>query len=594
MRITRLRSEGELDVAFNTIGSEIVIDLETTGLSPRTDRILELGFGVPGEDQAYICEAPLLPAFARRLHSSGALLVGQNLCFDLKMFLAAGYDFTHREFRDVMLLQHLLDETADYGLEAMVQREYGVSYKTEFWAKYKTYGEAPEHEKDRYTGSDVVYTGLLYRRYTERCRDDALPDRLVRDVHELARELMRTEYEGIPIDLSYLAEKGVELKVKIDDYLPKMRKMTAPQARLVELAKWQTEIAKRKTDKGKQNVPCPGFSFTSNPDLQALFYRELGLPEQKHAKTRAVTVDDSALEALKDRHPVIPMLREYREWNKVYTAYIEGTLERQEGGRIHPSFNVNGTLTGRLSHQNPNLANIPGEGGIKGIYLASPGCKIITSDYKQLEVLLNVHFSKDETLRGMVVDGTSQHDITAKALSLPRPLAKTLNFAMQYRCSAFKVASLLGVPKHEAVEIWNQYWETYKGVKALMDVCDQKIRLGQPIVTPWGRKRRFPFTFEKPWERGKAERQAFNFLIQSTGADCTNVSFYRVNQALRERGWGRALWTVHDSILIEARDEVCEAASSLLKEIMLMPNQELGLDLPLDVDMQPPSVRWVK
>jgi len=290
-------------------------------------------------------------------------------------------------------------------------------------------------------------------------------------------------------------------------------------------------------------------------------------------------------------HPVVALLLEYREAQKIYGTYIEGTLERMVEGRIYPSFNVAGTATGRISHSNPNMGNMPREGGIRGIFVPDPGYVFVSADFGQLEVSLSAHFTRDENLLRIVNDGASQHDITAASLGIARSLAKTVNFGMQYGCSHFKVAKVLGVSNEKGKEAYDKYWETYSGQKRVMDECAAKVDKGEPIISPFGRRRRFEARSRQSWD--SAYRQAWNALVQGTGSDLTSRAFYRADESLRVLRIGRALFTVHDEIVIQAKTEHAEEAEKILISTMEQVGCEIGLTVSLKAQGSGPMERWL-
>jgi DNA polymerase-1 len=349
----------------------------------------------------------------------------------------------------------------------------------------------------------------------------------------------------------------------------------------------------------------------SNKQLLRLFYEELKLPVQfgeskKDKKTGKYkkpqpTVDAKALAALKDLHPIADELRYFRAFDKAYGTYVEGILSKMVDGRIYPSFNVTGTDTGRISHSDPNMGNLPSAkkakeldephlAGLRGMFIPDPGCVLISADFSQLEVCLSAHFTRDANLLRIINEGVSQHDITAEGLGIERSLAKTVNFGMQYGCSYKKVAKVLKVSDQEGKRAYDKYWETYSGQKARMDECAAKVDRGEPIINPFGRRRRFEVRKRESWD--SAYRQAWNALVQGTGSDCTSRAFYLADASLRRRGIGRALFTVHDEILIQARAEHAEEAQAILVEAMISVGKEIGLTVPLKAEASGAMERW--
>jgi DNA polymerase-1 len=417
---------------------------------------------------------------------------------------------------------------------------------------------------------------------------------LVEHVHKLQYALLRTEVEGVRVDLEYLAKLGVDLKGKIERLKPELRKQAEDYVELVELELWQKAMAKYKTDKGKQKCPRPEFSFNSATQLKSLLYTHMGLPVQRNEKTKEISTDFDSLEKIKHLHPVVHMIQEYREAEKIQGTYVDGILERVRGERIYPTFRLaddeSGMKTSRISHRNPNLGNFPKGGGLKGMFIPEEGELFSDHDYGQLEVCIQAHYTQDKNLLDIVLNNASMHDITATALKIPRDMAKTVNFAMQYRCGPDKVAKIMNVSKAEGNLIFNKYWDTYSGVKRFLAEVDKKVWAGEPVSDLFGRKRRFPV--RPGWEGDKMFRQAANFIIQSTGGQLMNNSFYKADELLRGRKTGRGLWTVHDSGLFSHRADLVAEQAREIDEIMLSEGKLVGLLVPLKVDSSVGLSRW--
>ena len=169
----------------------------------------------------------------------------------------------------------------------------------------------------------------------------------------------------------------------------------------------------------------------------------------------------------------------------------------------------------------------------------------------------------------------------------------------------WKVAEILGlkvtedergrkqVPK-AARDAWNQYWKTYAGERKVIDECSEKVVRGEPIVSPWGRRRLFPTQFAEKWQLAAAQRQAYSTLIQGTGADCCHYAFYTVAETLKRERWGRALFEVHDQIVCSVKKEYLQQATKFIEEAMIGAGKVIGLTVPLSVESEEPKERWTK
>lgn len=590
MRFSYLKDAAEVLSFIEGLHAPVIaIDTETTGLDPRTDKLLYIIVGDGTQAAMFDAEqAPLL-----HMIPTDRTLVLQNFRFDYQFLSRTGVDLPHR-VRDTMLLHHLLDEEAPHGLDAQVQAKWGDRYKEEFWAKYASMDEATIEDKTAYACKDAIYTALLYDDLVLRLHRDGIPDSLVEHVHRLALALYETERDGVCVDVDYLVKTGRELYFKTRDMTKSMRQSGGLPIELMEIRLWQKEIDKRTSDRGKANVPKPDFNFNSAPQLCELLYGVMRLPVQRNQKTKSVTVDDDALETLKEHHPLIPALQEYRGAQKVFSSFIEGTLEKLYQGRIYPSLNVNGTVTGRISASNPNLQQLPREGAIRGMYVPDPGDRLLTCDYSQLEIVLAAHFSNDPVLLDLIASGRSMHDHTANSVGIARQDAKTLNFLCIYGGTEYRASIALGITVPQAKRILDKLWETYRGLKSAIDECHQLVDQGLPIVTPFGRKRRLNTLGQTKQAVERMKRQAFNALVQGTGADLTSQAFYLVSEAMREQGMGRALFPVHDEIVVSTKITCVDKAKRLLMEQMVEVGRMAKLRLPLSVECSEPLERWQK
>lgn len=582
----------------NANSEYVVLDTETTELNPRRCKIVDVQMS--GREPESVVMFP--GEFAGALKALKPTHVGQNwIKYDWQALFHNGVDVRNENVRDTMLMHHLVDESASHSLDDWVQENYADDYKEKFWATYKSYQEAPLEARVEYACKDVVYTDRFYAWLRKSLSAQAIPGSLVEHVHSLARALVETEIHGIRVDVPYTVEMGAALKQDIERTQLELRRLAGYPAEIVELKMWAEEINKLykpgPRSRKWQTVSKPLFNWGSGQQVRRLLYGELGLPVQIGEKTKNPTVDDKALETLGDAHPVLPELRKLRKYTKMHGAFIEGILGVVEADRIYPSFSVNGTVTGRISHSVPNMAQMPAKGEwckIRGIFVPSPGHKLLTCDYGMLEVVVAAHFSQDKNLLRIIHEGASKHDITADALGISRTAAKTVNFACQYGAGARKLAAVLGVSNAEGQVAFDRYWASYSGERAVIDACRRSVDNGEPIRTPFGRLRHFPVNFSQKWEREAAYRQAYSALIQGTGADLTSRSFVLISRHLQRESWGRGLFTVHDEVVVEIEEDRVAETQTLLKDVMIAVGKEINLTVPLTVDCGEPLERWTK
>lgn len=324
------------------------------------------------------------------------------------------------------------------------------------------------------------------------------------------------------------------------------------------------------------------FNFGSNTQIQWLLYDALKLPITKKTKAKKPATDYETIELLEKDHPKLKTYKDYIEIKTIYGTFVEGLLEKVRNERIYPSFNVNGTTTGRISHSAPNMGNMPKEGPYRSFFRPSPGHAIVGADYSQLEVVIEANLTGDKNLAKIILEGASKHDITNDEMKLKdRHLAKTLNFAMGYHCGVGKLKKLLGCSYKEAEYQWNKYWEVYKGCRDLKLQTDAQVVAGQPIQNLVGRLRHLSESFAQEWELAAAQRQAYNFLIQGPGADFTNEALYKSSEWLQRFKYGRALFSVHDEVVLDVKREYSTITSEYLVHTMEQIGSKYALKIPL-------------
>lgn len=532
------------------------------------------------------------PQDLRRVSSqllSADIIFTQNGAVDWYMLKRHGLELDRTRFIDCMLMEHLCDENLSHSLGDMAIRYFNDPYKEHFWSIHNSYSDASQEDALAYELKDACYTYALGVKFFESLNNK----QLVTHVHRLYWALFDTEIEGVKIDLDLMKHTQVTMKAQIDEFLPKLRGEFNEQCNIWELDKWADEIDKRKSDKGKSLVLRPTFNFSSDAQIRWLVYDALGCKVVEKTKKGAPKTDFSTLELLANDAPALSTLVEYKGVKGVYATFVEGLLDKVVDSRIYPRFLVNGTATGRISHANPNLGNLPREGVIRNFFLPTEGRVLIGADYSQLEVIVEANLTDDASLLKIILEGASKHDITATGLGIHRDQAKTLNFALQYGAGVHKVSKLLDISYGEADIVFKRYWNLYSGVKRLKDIVSATLKRDGQVTNLFGRTRHF----DKPkneFELARQERQAYNFMIQGVGADLTNKAFYLYAEYIRAIGKGRALWSVHDEILAEV-DEGCED-TELLKIIGVMTSltSYVKFRFPLQAKAYGPMKCWGK
>ena len=325
------------------------------------------------------------------------------------------------------------------------------------------------------------------------------------------------------------------------------------------------------------------FNINSTKQLGALLFEKLGLPPVKKTKTGYSTNAD-VLEKLKNKHPIIPAIMDYRMLTKLKSTYAEGLLkEIREDGRIHTTFQNLVTATGRLSSTEPNLQNIPVRtdlgAEIRKMFIPKAGHVLVDADYSQIELRVLAHIADDANMCHAFQNGLDIHAVTASQVfdvpveevtSLQRRHAKAVNFGIVYDISEFSLSEDIGVSRYEAKEYIESYLANYRGVRAYMKNVVEDARNRGYTETMFGRRRYIPELKSSNFNvRSGAERMTLNTPIQGTAADLIKLAMIRVDKALSENfPEAKLILQVHDELIVECPEAVAEAVAELVSREM--------------------------
>lgn len=565
----------------------ISLDTEYSELNIKKAKLLSISIGVSPDLTYILKEFGLVRDFLK----NAEVIFTWNGTVDAYMLDSAGYSFPRERMLDGMLMEHLIDERVSHSLGDYALRSFNDSYKEEFWEKYKSYQEAPEDEANEYEMRDGCYTFIAGTQYLKQLSNQL---ELVRHVHRLQWALFDTEIKGIKVNKDLIIQTKQTMSKQINEYLPRLREEYHDAITVWELDKWKTELGKRSTDNGRSRVQRPEFSFASGQQVSWLLYDCLEYTSEEKTKKGNPSTSYETLKGISIDHPELKTLVDYKEAKAVYSTFVEGMLDRvEEDNRIYPGFFVNGTTTGRISHNNPNMGNLPTDGVIRNFFIPDEGNCIIGADYSQLEVVIEANLTQDKQLLRIINEGASKHDITAEGLGIDRNSAKTLNFALQYGAGAKKVSKILGLSFKDSEDIFRRYWELYSGVKALKDITTKEVQDKGQVTNLFGRTRHFDEP-ENHFEAGKQERQAYNFLIQGVGADMMNMAAYLIQEDALKSGWGRLWFSVHDEAVAECKNDLVEQAIDAIVKSMDIPNDYLKLVYRVQVKTYGPFDCWRK
>lgn len=335
------------------------------------------------------------------------------------------------------------------------------------------------------------------------------------------------------------------------------------------------------------------FNINSPKQLGEVLFDKLGLPPVKKTKT-GYSTNAEVLEKLKNKHPIIPAITDYRVLTKLKSTYADGLIKViSKDGRIRTTFQNLVTATGRLSSTDPNLQNIPIRtdlgAEIRKMFIPKPGYVLVDADYSQIELRVLAHIARDHAMQEAFASGMDIHTVTASQVfnvapedvtPLQRRHAKAVNFGIVYGISEFSLAEDIGVSRYEAKAYIDNYLNNFQGVRTYMKQVVAEARDRGYTQTLYGRKRYIPELKSSNFNvRQGAERIALNTPIQGTAADLIKLAMIRVDQALNERfPEAKLLLQVHDELIVECPEEIAPQVAALVSEEM---ESIARLDVPL-------------
>ena len=331
-----------------------------------------------------------------------------------------------------------------------------------------------------------------------------------------------------------------------------------------------------------------------SPKQVGEIFEELNIATGRKTATGQVSTSRDVLIELAEQFEIAQLIIDYRELDKLKATYADA-LPKMIGsdGRIHGVLNQTVAATGRLSSTEPNLQNIPvrTELGrqIRRAFIPEKGCKLISADYSQLELRILAHITRDPVMLEAYQKNEDIHAKTARLvfgardeadLKEKRRLAKIVNFGIAYAVEAFGLSQRVGISKQEARKVIDDYFATYKGIRAYMDRIPEEAREKGYVTSLFGRRRYFPGIKDRNYAvRSRAEREAINMPIQGTASDIVKIAMINVAAAIKKAGLEtRMIMQVHDELLFEGPEAEIQAAVQIIKREM---ESAARLDVPL-------------
>lgn len=558
-------------------------DTETTGLDPLAAELVGIAFSWEAHKAVYVAfgeDAKEIKAWTELLKgpfmNSNIEKSGQNLKYDLHIL--KNYDLEVKgTLFDTMVAHFILKPDQKHNLNVLAEQYLGYSMVKiesligEKGVRQGSFRSVPPEKACEYAGEDADITWQLTEIFRKQLNQEGFKDLYLNIEMPLIPVLMRMEHQGVKLDVEALNVFAEELRKDIIE----------TEAEIFALA-------------GSE------FNISSPKQVgEMLFDRMKIISDPKKTKTKQYATGEEVLIELKDKHPIVEKMLEFRTLKKLLTTYVSALpkLVKPVSGKIHSSFNQALVTTGRLSSTNPNLQNIPvrEERGreIRRAFIPEKKDNIFFSaDYSQIELRLMAHLSGDTQMIEAFVQGEDIHTATAakiykidnEAVSKDmRSRAKTANFGIIYGISAFGLSQRMRISRSEARDLIDGYFETYPGVRKFMDSSIRMARENGFVETMFGRRRYLPDILSRnAVVRGNAERNAINSPIQGSAADVIKIAMIRIQECMdREQLQSSMILQVHDELNFDVLPEELDRVKTLVLREM---ENAASLSVPLTVD----------
>jgi DNA polymerase-1 len=587
-------------VARATDQGYVAFDTETTSLYPMQSELCGISLALAPNEACYVPLGHKTPGdllsggglvdgqieigaalkiLKPMLEDPSVLKIAQNFKFDyLVMLEQHGIDVA--PFDDTMLMSYALDAGRErHGMDELSERHLGhkpISYN-DVAGKGKTlvcFDQVDLRKATEYAAEDADVTLRLWQYLKARMTAEGMNTVYETLERPLVRVLAHMEQRGIEIDhtlLSRLSNEFAKNAVKIEQQISK--------------------------------VAGEGFNPGSSKQLGDILFGKMKLPGGTKTSTGAWSTRANVLEDLAEEgHELPKLILEWRSLTKLKSTYTDAlpSFVNKKTGRVHTSYALAATPTGRLSSSDPNLQNIPvrtEEGRkIRRAFVAEKGMKLVSADYSQIELRLLAEIANIPQLKQAFKDGLDIHAMTASEMfgvpikGMPpeiRRRAKAINFGIIYGISAFGLANQLSIPREEAGAYIKKYFERFPGIREYMEETKAFCKKHGYVTTLFGRKCHYPgINDSNPSVRGFMERAAINARLQGTAADIIRRAMIRMEDALaKAKLKAKMLLQVHDELVFEVPEREVEKTLQVVTKTMIdAPFPAVLLSVPLHVD----------
>ena len=351
-------------------------------------------------------------------------------------------------------------------------------------------------------------------------------------------------------------------------------------------------------DREIKKITNKDFNLNSPKQLSEILYVDMKYPVIKKTPKGAPSTDASVLEELSKSHELPKLILKYREYEKLRSTYIEGLKNEIVKSRVHTSYNLFGTTTGRLSSEKPNLQNIPNKTAIgqriREFFIADSNHSFVIADYSQIELRVLAHLSNDKNMISMLKDrDTDIHSETAARIfntdldSVSKDMrrkAKEVNFGLIYGMESFGLSKSLDISKKEATELIDSYFNQFPKIKGYLDSIVKKAEKSTFTETLYGRKRFIRELASSNFQlKAMGRRIAMNAPIQGTASDIMKIAMIKIQDKIAKLNSTDILLQIHDEIIIQTPDNIATKTAKLVQKEM---ENATSLDVPLFVDIK--------
>ncbi len=519
-----------------------------------------------------------LAALKPLLESPGILKIGFNIKFNAVML--AQHGVTMRNLEDAQLMSYALDAGRNaHKLDGLAERWFGhaVISHGDLIGSGKNKLTFDQVEIDKATAYSAEYADVILRLW------NVLKPRLIAERLNVVYETLERPLVSV---LARMERRGISIDRQVLSRLSGDFAQTA--------ARVEAEI---------QEIAGEPINVGSPKQLGDIIFGKMGLPGGSKTKTGAWSTSAQVLDELAEQgHEFPKKILEWRQVSKLKSTYTDALPEyvHPQTHRVHTTYALAATTTGRLSSNEPNLQNIPvrTEDGrkIRRAFIATPGHKLVSADYSQIELRLLAEIADIAVLKQAFRDGLDIHAMTASEMfgvpikdmpSEVRRRAKAINFGIIYGISAFGLANQLGIAREEASAYIKKYFERFPGIRAYMDETRDFCRANGYVTTLFGRKCHYPeIKASNASVRAFNERAAINARLQGSAADIIRRAMVRMEDALAEKKLSaQMLLQVHDELIFEVPDDEVAATLPIVQHVMQdAPFPAVLLSVPLQVD----------